>query len=114
MRSPNPDLDTVVTIAIGSEGIGPDRYRELSTFLRATLSRYGTLVATTYGTGLTTDQPDTTPEDTTIFLVVNPPSLTPLRRHVASALRMYGATSAAFAVDSEHEPAFPTAYGFRP
>lgn len=112
-------LDTVTTIAIGDidasgSPLHPDAWNRVRTAVAARSDAHGTVVATAHGAGITSDQPDELSEQTFVVIVINVDDLTSLRESVADALRRYGLSSACFATDHAHEPAFATPNGYRP
>ena len=109
-------LDQILTVAIGTLDSNGRRIREFVLFERdildvMELAGY-TIVAETHGYGLTSDQPDETTEDTSVFVGINGDA-DKARPLVAGVLKTYGASSACFAIDSAHEPVFATEDGYR-
>lgn len=112
-------LDTVTTIAIGEIAVDGlpitlKGWHDLRAWLTRIAEAHGTVVATADGRGVTSDQPDEQGERTFVVIVINVNDLGSLRENVAYALKRYGLTSACFATDHHHEPAFATDNGFRP
>ena len=113
------ELDTVLTVAIGDTHTHGGKMRSLhwswfkDDVRRALTGSQWTIVAEAAGTGATSDQEDVTNERTLVFIAINGDA-TEARREVAQCLRRHTASSACFAIDGAHEPAFPTADGFRP
>ncbi len=123
-------LDSVLTIAIGriTNGLsvvqqvrGPQPAQPLSE-LQWSLFReevftlaeqFGTVVSFGDVIGVTSDQPDQEEEDSYVLVVINA-DVAALRPRLAEVLHRYGATSACFAHDADHEPVFDTEDGFRP
>jgi len=114
-------LDSVLTVAIGrnrSNGDPLDNYlwTEFQGAISAILQEHGTLVAATSGEGVgSDDENEGKPEDTAVFVAINVRNLPQVRRSVAATLQTFGQSSAAFALDTAHEPVFAaTVNGFRP
>lgn len=111
-------LDKVITIAIGRDGrngtLKSSTWLEFIRLTRTTISTHATLVAAATGAGVGSDDDrDGKPEETAVFVAVNPDNVSKLRSELASLLSRYGQSSACFALDTHHEPAWATATGER-
>lgn len=110
--------DSVLTIAIGrnnSEGeLSVESWGSFRTEIRDLLDKYATLVANTSGRGVASDEDrEGKPEDSAVFVAINPKRVNYLRKSVAHVLERYKQTSAAFSLDTSHEPCFATPNGLR-
>jgi hypothetical protein len=111
-------LDKVLTIAIGrNSSQGPLKALDWTIFQQAvysTVSRYATIVAAASGSGVGSDDNRfNEPEETYVVVAINPASKRKLRYDLAKLLKEYGQSSACFALDNSHRPAWSTASGRR-
>lgn len=117
---PSITLDYVHTFAFGrTTAAGTDLsdsdWAQLTATLRNLIAQSHTIVASAYGEGMTSDQPDVLPEETYVVIAIGHAPTEILRRNVATMLHTYGLSSACFATDYRHEPAFAScANGYRP
>lgn len=116
-------LDTVVTVAIGAETpngtILPRDMVAAAAMVKTALQAAGaTIVATTHGQGVASDDDRLgTPEPTAVIVAINPdPDRIGLMRYrIADVLRAFDMTSACCAIDGAHEPVWAaTLDGSRP
>ena len=114
-------LDRILTIAIGdldTEGnrISPADYDYWAhTIAQDVRDNGGTVYAVTFGDGIGSDGVnDGAEERSAVILAGNVDSVDRLRATVGFRLTRMGASSACFALDGAHEPAFATIDGRRP
>lgn len=111
-------LDKVLTIAIGRDNVdgtlSDQEWSEFREGLLMTVKNYATVVAATDGPGIASDDDRAyQPEDSAVVVAINPKYVNRLRSKLAKLLIHYKQSSCAFALDSSHEPVFPTARGIR-
>ena len=113
-------LDSVLTVAIGRAQYDGHVMSERDwTVFRSNILMIlsdgdtgGHVVASTLGAAQCADQDGS--EETAVFVVVNVADPVVVRKAVADELRLFKQSSACFAFDPFHEPAFGTDDGFRP
>lgn len=115
-----PDRDRVLTIAFGRLRCGgalvdTDEWEALAVNAAEDVRACGgTVYAVTTGSGVASDGVNAgVPEETLVILAGNVRDVVTLRKIVAWRLRALRLSSACFALDGTHEPAFPTLDGWR-
>lgn len=111
-------LDKVLTIAIGRDNadgtLSDQEWSEFQDGLLMTVKHYATVVASTEGPGIASDDDRAMqPEDSAVVVAINPKYVNRLRSRISKLLIHYGQSSCAFALDSSHQPVFPNAGGAR-